>query len=73
MSPYSSLNIFVSQYEALTDFLAYVVLVCSIFRYNHPEVFCKKGILRNFGKFTGKHMCLSLLLNEVAGLRPATY
>ena len=22
-----------------------------------PEVFCKKGILRNFAKFTGKHMC----------------
>ena len=27
-----------------------------------PEVFCKKGVLRNFGKFTGKHLCLSLLL-----------
>ena len=32
----------------------------------------KKGVLRNFGKFTGKHLCLSLFLNKVAGLIPAT-
>ena len=37
-----------------------------------PEVFCKKGVLRNFGKFTGKHQCQSLFFNKVAGLRPAT-
>ena len=37
-----------------------------------PEVFCKKGVLRNFAKFTGKHLCHSLFLNKVAGLRPAT-
>ena len=33
---------------------------------------CKKGVLRNFEKFTGKHMCQSLFLNKVSGLRPAT-
>ena len=27
-----------------------------------PEVFCKKGVLRNFAKFTGKHLCQSLFL-----------
>ena len=32
----------------------------------------KKGILRNFAKFTGKHLCLNLFFNKVAGLRPAT-
>ena len=37
-----------------------------------PEVFCKKGALRNFTKFTGKHLCQSLFLNKVAGLQPAT-
>ena len=37
-----------------------------------PEVFCTKGILRNFANFTGKHLCQSLFVNEVAGLRPAT-
>ena len=32
-----------------------------------PELFFKKGILRNFAKFTGKHLCLSLFFNKVAG------
>ena len=36
------------------------------------EVFCRKGVLRNVAKFTGKHLCQSLLFNKVAGLRPAT-
>ena len=31
-------------------------------RSSRPEVFCKKGILRNFAKFTGKHLCQSLFL-----------
>ena len=39
---------------------------------NRQEVFCKKGILRNFAKFPGKHLCQSLFFNKVAGLRPAT-
>ena len=29
----------------------------------------KKGVLRNFTKFTGKHLRQSLLFNKVAGLR----
>ena len=41
-------------------------------RSSRPEVLCKKGVLRNFTKFTGKHLCQSLFFNEVAGLRPAT-
>ena len=36
-----------------------------------PEVFYKKGVLRNFTKFIRKHLCLSLFFNKVAGLRPA--
>ena len=35
-------------------------------------MFCKKGVLKNFTKFTGKQLCQSLVLNKVAGLRPAT-
>ena len=27
------------------------------YRSSSPEVFCKKGVLRNFAKFTGKHLC----------------
>ena len=37
-----------------------------------PEVFCKKGVLRNFVKLTGKHLCQSLFFNKVVALRPAT-
>ena len=39
-----------------------------------PEVIYKKGVLENFTKFTGKHLCQSLFFNKVAGPgpRPAT-
>ena len=30
--------------------------------------FCKKGVLKNFAKFPGKHLCRSLFFNRVAGL-----
>ena len=33
-----------------------------------PERFYKKGVLGNFGKFTGKHLCLRLFFYKVAGL-----
>ena len=29
-------------------------------RSSRMEVFCRKGVLRNFAKFTGKHLCQSL-------------
>ena len=32
----------------------------------------QKGVLRNFTKFTGKHLCQSLFFNKAAGLRPTT-
>ena len=41
-------------------------------RSSRPEGFCKKGVLRNFTKFIGKHLCQSLFFNKVAGLRPST-
>ena len=42
------------------------------YRSRSLEVFCRKGALRNFEKFTGKHLCQSLLFNKVAGLRTVT-
>ena len=36
------------------------------FRCSHLEVFCRKGVLRNFAKFTGNH------LRQTLFLRPAT-
>ena len=35
-----------------------------MFKNSRPEVFCKKGVLRNFAKFTGKQLCQSLFLNK---------
>ena len=32
----------------------------------------KKIVLKNFTRFTGKHLSWSLFFNKVAGLRPAT-
>ena len=37
-----------------------------------PEVFCKKCVLRNFAKFTEKHLCKNLFFNKVAGLSQYT-
>ena len=41
-------------------------------RSSHRTSSVRKGILRNFAKFTGKHLRQSLFFNKVAGLRPAT-
>ena len=38
-------------------------------RSSSPEVFCKKGVLKTFAKFTGKHLCQSLFFNKVAGFK----
>ena len=35
-----------------------------------PEVFCKKDVLHNFAKFTGKDLCQCLFFNKVVRLRP---
>ena len=35
-------------------------------------MFFEKGVLRNFTKFTRKHLRQSLFFNKFAGLRPAT-
>ena len=37
------------------------------FRNSHHRCSVKKVVLKNFAKFTGKHLCLSLLFNKVAG------
>ena len=49
----------------------YFVRHCRL-RSSRPEVFCKKGFLRNFAKFTGTYLCQCLFFNVVAGLRTAT-
>ena len=39
-----------------------------IFRSSHLRCSVKKGVLRNFAKFKGKHLYQSLFFNKVAGL-----
>ena len=36
-------------------------IICS--RSSRPEVFCKKGVLKNSTKFIGKNLCQSLFFN----------
>ena len=42
------------------------------FRSSRPEMLCKKGVIRNFAKFTGKQPSQRLFFNKVTGLRPVT-
>ena len=46
--------------------------IATTLRSSRPEVFCKEGVLRNFTKFTGKHLCQSLFFTKVAGLKHGT-
>ena len=39
--------------------------IFEIARSSRPEVFYRKGVLRNFTKFAGKHLCQSLFFNKV--------
>ena len=41
-------------------------------RGSHRRCSVRKGVLRNFENFTGKHLCQSPFFNKVAGLRTAT-
>ena len=67
------LNIIVTSRHKYLDVISLFSRNCRISaRSSRPEVFCEKGVLRNFTKFTGKHLCQSLSFNKVAGLRPAT-
>ena len=37
---------------------------------SRTEVFCKKGVVKYFAKFTGKRLCQSIFFSTVVGLRP---
>ena len=41
-------------------------------RGSHRRCSVTKDVLRNFAKFTGKHLCQRLFFNKVAGLRVTT-
>ena len=43
-----------------------------MFRRSHRRCSVRKGVLRNFSKFTGKHLFQILFFKKVAGFRTAT-
>ena len=51
--------------KSLSNKVAGVHYCCN--RSSRLQVFCEKAVLRNFAKFTGKHLCQSLFFNKVAG------
>ena len=57
----------------LTSTESKVSIFFKTYRGSRPEVFSKKGVLRNFTKFTGKHLCQNLFFNKFAGLRQRCY
>ena len=59
------------EYCLITDFQN--IKIHAKCRSSPPEVFYKKGDLRNFTKFTGKHMCQSLSFNKVADQASKAY
>ena len=58
-------NIYSGKYESKNFSTKYVTE-------QPPEVFCTKRVVRNSGKFAGKHLCQSFFLNKLADLRSAT-
>ena len=47
----------------------FFLIMSTTSRSSHRRCSMKKSVLRNFAKFTGKHLCQSLFLNKVAGLK----
>ena len=56
-------SLFLLVHEHIKEYIKFV-------RSSRQEVFCKKGVLRNVTKFTGKQLFQSLFFNKVAGLGP---
>ena len=49
-----------------------LIFIKTLSRSSHQMCSLRKGALRNFTTFTGKHLCQSLFFNKVAGLGSAT-
>ena len=40
-------------------------IVMALFQRQAPELFYKKGVYKDFAKFTGKHLCRSIFFNKI--------
>ena len=52
--------------------IVFAITIQMTTRSSHQRCSVRKCILRNFAKFTGKHLCQVLFYNKVAGPEPAT-
>ena len=50
----------------------FIFSLTSHYRSSHQRCSVKKGVLRNFTNFTGRHLCQCLFFNKAVVLRPAT-
>ena len=57
-------------WQVCTMFCSTILSIIQTCRRSRPEVLCIKGVLRNFTKFTGKHLCQSLFFNKIANPMP---
>ena len=57
-----------SWFSIQTFLFLFKIIISFTVRSSHQRCSMRKGALRNFAKFTGKHLCKSLFLNKVAGL-----
>ena len=69
IEPFLVLNIYFTFFLSVVDCTFYkstiksncILLLCHVrVRSSRQELFCKKDVLRNFAKFTGKRLCQSL-------------
>ena len=52
--------------------IVFTITIQMTIRRTHQRRSAKKGVLRNFAKFTGKHLCQVLFFLKVAGPESAT-
>ena len=52
--------------------IVYAITIQMTTRSSHQRCSARKYVLRNFSKFTGKHLCQVLFYNKAAGSEPAT-
>ena len=52
--------------------IVFIIIIQMTTRGNHQRCSIRKGVLRNFAKFTGKYLSQVLFYNKVAGLKLAT-
>ena len=52
--------------------IVFAITIQMTIRNAHQRCFVRKGVFRNFAKFTGKGLCQVLFFNKVAGPKPAT-